>query len=319
MDLIIKTLIYLLWLLSFYMVFEDIFIDVIKDINGMLKYKKRKNNKIFEYIKNIFRTLDEDNKDDKELQNITYKFFFQSSFLFLVSFLVSFMFQIQSIFFLKALFFSLIFGLCIGFIPFIFQYIKLWKLRVESSKEAITLLNELINQYKINNENIIEALDQTYYELKEDMKTKRFILRLTMRLKERKNDKELDEILDEFVFTVDTNWIKMLAHNIRFNLKNKISMTIGMEDILTQLKLSNENKNFADRLNNESFKIVNILAPFIYISTVYLSVKKLGIPLNRYLKYQFSGTGLMLLFSIIFLYVLSKILIYVYKNQKFDF
>lgn len=109
---------------------------------------------------------------------------------------------------------SLVFACILGLIPYFYLKMQLKQIRVDSSYEADILINEFLNQYKLNNRNIYDTIDSTIGKMKEAPMMKRQLFILSLRLKEYRKSEELGEIIDDFIYAVDTEWIVLLANNI---------------------------------------------------------------------------------------------------------
>jgi hypothetical protein len=74
------------------------------------------------------------------------------------------------------------------------------------------------------------------------------------------------------------------------------------------------------RLNAESSRIITFFAPFLYIGSIVLSVRILGIPFPSLMRNQL-GTpeGFTLLVIVAMLFVLNLILIELVTHQKMDY
>jgi hypothetical protein len=112
----------------------------------------------------------------------------------------------------------------------------------------------------------------------------------------------------------------MLAYNIRLGAGPGMNVSPGIEDILVQLRDARAVMEESKRLNAESSRIVTFFAPFLYIGSILLSVRFLGLPFHILVRNQF-GTpeGFMLFVLIAGLFVVNLILIELVMNQKMDY
>lgn len=220
---------------------------------------------------------------------------------------------------IRAFVISFIPSFILALVPFIMLLVKLYNTQREGSYEATIVITELLNQYRIHNDNIQEAIDATIVNLDESILCRRYLIRLSMRIKEYKTDDELIKILDEFTFSVNTNWIRMLSDSIFFATSNKLNITLSLNGIIDQLVIINETQSVGKRLNNEGFAMGKYLAPILYICMIIISIKMFGITLNDYLYNQFTGQGIKYFILIVFLFVLCYLCEYFYNRRKFDF
>lgn len=313
----INIIIYFLILFSIYIIFQKSIVNNIKSIIRYM-YRRRKKTAIYDYFRKIFLSI-YDIQDEKELETKVYTFYFKTVFIFLTFFIVTFRYNIILYKLYFAIVKSLIPSTIVSLVPFFLLIIKLFNTQRDSSKEAPLVVSEILNQYRIYNNNIIEALDATVLNLSNKILCRRYLLRLSMRLKEYKTDNELIQILDEFVFTVNTNWIKMLSDSIFFALTNNVDISLGLDGLLEQIKSIDETQNIGNRLNNEGFAMGKHLAPILYIVLAVISVQMIGSTLTEFLYYQFTGVGIKYFIAIVALFVTCYVCEYFYKRRKFDF
>jgi diguanylate cyclase (GGDEF)-like protein len=123
-----------------------------------------------------------------------------------------------------------------GALPYFYLRIKLRAIRIEGSYEAEGLITELINQYKINYYNMVEAIDRTIPYLNNYPHSKKALFRLALTVKDYSTDEELENSIQEFVYSINTEWSTMLSMNINLAIKNGSNVTESIEDILKDLK-----------------------------------------------------------------------------------
>ncbi len=314
---LVNILIYFIILFSIYLIFQKSIEQSLKSFVRQI-YRKRKKTLIFEYFKNIFFSIT-DIYDDREIESKIYNFYIKTMLIFVSFFIVIVRYNILTYRIIHAIFISLIPSLILALVPFIILLVKLYNTQRTGSYEATIIVTELLNQYRIHNNNIQEAIDATIQNLDENILCRRYLIRLSMRIKEYQSDNELIKILDEFTFAVNTNWIRMLSDSIFFALANKLDITLSLNGIIEQLGVINETQNVGNRLNNEGFSMGKYLAPILYVSMAIISIKMFGITLNDYLYSQFTGQGLKYFILIVFLFVACYLCEYFYKRRKFDF
>jgi Ca2+/Na+ antiporter len=248
------------------------------------------------------------NKDD---DRYVYRFFGVSMLILIASLLLT----LTRIYILNAVCYSCIFAIA----PYLFLRVKLRRIRVDSSYESDILLNELINQYKINNFNILDALDETTRHIKNAPNMKKHIFYLTLRLKQYREDEELNIILKDFIYSVNTEWIKLLANNIYIGLIDNINVIYGLEDIQKDIKQAVEDKENEKRLNMESVNLVKVVAPCLYVLSIFAGYKLFNIPVSEFLNNQFNTvTGFNYFIFMTVTLMLDSLVLIIIKNKKFD-
>ncbi|QSX04918.1 hypothetical protein JYG23_09460 [Sedimentibacter sp. zth1] len=314
---LINVIIYFLILLGIYFIFENSIVNCFNK-NIRFLYKKRKKSWIFLYLQKLFISIYETDSE-KELESKVYTFMFSTIFIFIVVFLVIFKYNFMLKNILASILNSIIPTCIISLIPFFSLRIKLYELQKNSSKEALIITSEIFNQYKIYNNNIIEAIDASIKNLDKSIICRRYLIRLSMKLKDYRTDKELYDCLDEFVFAVNTNWIKMLSDSILFSLLNNLDISLSLGGLIEQIGTINQTQSISNRLNNEGFAMGKYLAPVLYISLLVISVKMMGFNIQDILYCQFTGQGLKFFIIILILFIGCYIAEYLYKSRKFDF
>lgn len=208
----------------------------------------------------------------------------------------------------------------IGLMPYCYIRTKLLTLRISGSFEGQILISEIVNQYKMNHFNIIEALDKSVSHLEKAPLSAKALLRMSLRLKTYQTEKELRTIIDDFVYALDTEWAKMLANNIYIAMVDKVTVTSGLEDLLRECKTINKALEEGKRMNNESFLMAKYLGPVMYVGLMWLAKDALEYDLGMIIKYQlFTSAGLMLFIVLTAITFINFIVISVLSRQKFDF
>lgn len=300
---------YILVVLGLYIIFSENITSLLKG-TYYSRFRIKKKSKListqwFKYLKKLITITCENNSF------ITvYSFLIFTFLLFLIFFTllvhrtsISFAFSV-----------SIIFALA----PYIYLRIKLNTIRIEGSYEANTIVSELINQYKINYTNMIEAIDSMVY-VKEAPICRKVFYRLSIRLKEYQTGEELLLALDEMIFTIDTEWMRMVTNNIYMSIERGIDVTIGLEDILHELKEAKITTEKSKQINIESFSILKYLSPLMYIATILIAIKYFGFTLSKFIKYQFyTATGIKLFTLILFLMLINIIVMIIFQKRKYD-
>lgn len=215
---------------------------------------------------------------------------------------------------------SLMVSFGFGISPYVFLLLRLYVIRVKSSYEAVGLVTELINQYKINWFNMIEAVDRTVPHLKNEPFTRRALFRMAIELKQYRNIEELDEIIQEFTYSIKTEWAILLANNMFLSIGYGDNVQVSLEDILEELKelkaITEKDKQF----NTESFIMIKYLAPGLYIASVFSMFQFFGFNIKKFIAYQFQNPQGFQFFVFTMLFILINAIVYYFvKKPKNDF
>lgn len=211
---------------------------------------------------------------------------------------------------------SLLFSL----LPYIVLRIKLNSIQIESSYEAVPLVTELSNNYKIFYLNMIEAIDVTTVRLKNLPYTKKALSRMSFRLKQYKNMDELEDIIQEFNYSINTQWSINLSNSIYFAVSMNHNVTESFYDILNQLsglkKVNEKNK----QSNNETFFIMKFGGLLAYFVTVFIMFNKLNFTIQKFIDYQFkSAEGFRLFTMMLAALAINYIIYFLVRKPKNDF
>lgn len=213
---------------------------------------------------------------------------------------------------------TLMLSTSVGFLPYLFLRLKVENMRYRSSHEADTLMTSIINQYRIQNFNMQEAIEQTIHQTPELKATKKLLYRLVVQMRNSRNDFMLLKALQTFAFSIDTNWSRMLANNI-YMAHRGVNITLSLEDILKQIREAKVLKEDRIRLNGETFRMTTLLVPVLYLSTIFFALFFLDMTLNKVLQRQlYTAIGLMCFLVIIVLFFINVLLIEFVRNRKFD-
>lgn len=315
--MLVNIIIYITILSAIYLIFK-------KTIDSKLKYifrrvrRKRNKTKLYEYIKKIYSSV-QNIEDENKLESKVYGLFIKTIVIFITMFIVIFRYNIIIHKTIYALYITVITTAILSLLPFFMLRVKLYYTRSNSSKEALIITSEILNQYKIYNNNVIEAIDVAINNLEDSIICKNYLIRLSIKIKEYQSDEELISILDEFTFAVDTNWIRLLSDSIFFSVANNIDITPSLEGLIEQIKSIDYTQNIGKRLNIEGFAMAKYLAPIIYFILIIVSIKIFNISINNFLFQQFTGIGLKYFLLIVVGSIICYLCEYLYKKRKFDF
>jgi hypothetical protein len=216
--------------------------------------------------------------------------------------------------------FVILFSLLWSLIPYIVLLLRLRTIRVEGSYEAEGLITELVNQYKINSLNMIEAIDRTAIRIKDCKYSQRALFRLSYSLKSYKNASELDYIINEFVYSFDTEWATLLGMNIHMSVSDGTDVRVSLDDILTKLAEIRKLLENEKRYNHEAFSMIRFVVPGVYLLSIYFANSFFSFPVSKFLHYQFeTQIGLRMAIITFSTMVINFIILYVFKKPKYDF
>lgn len=202
----------------------------------------------------------------------------------------------------------------------LFLYYRLHQSRVRTSHEGKHIINELLNNYRIYNKNIIEALDQTVYSLKGYPNARSLILILAIGLKEYKNEEELREVVNEINYRINSKWGILLANLIFAAERNGDDITEGLIDLSKDLAELDQINEKNKQLNLEGSIMIKFLIPAIFLGGLYLLFSQAGFTIKKYIEYQFVNDIGFTLFYYSMFAIATTILVFLFmKNEKNDF
>jgi hypothetical protein len=282
------------------------FLKVIKPKKTFREIKEEPSSNLYKHIKRLMLIVyGKDN--DKKVSS----FYLISVLLFFLTFLI----VIQRTSIIR----SFIFAGFISFVPYIFLRLQLKQIRIEGSYEADIFVNEFLNQYKLNNKNIYDAIDETIDKIKNAPIMKRQMFIMALKLKEYRNVEELEEIIKDFVYAINTEWIVLLANNIYISITDNINITIGLEDIQKEIKQAITDKEREKRINLESVTIVKFITPGLYIISMIVAKSVFNISFKQFFEYQINTpTGFNYFMIIVIMSILNSSILILLKKQKFD-
>lgn len=215
--------------------------------------------------------------------------------------------------------YACLYGVGVLLVPYMILRIRMFSIRVESSYEGEFLITELINQYKLNHFNMVEAIEATVKYVKDSPRSKKMLFIMSIKIKSYKDKDELHEILDGFTYAINTEWSRMLANNLMLAIEEGFEVTSGLLDIQNELKRAKSAYEKSERNTSEGFIMVKLVLPILYCLTVYLSVKHFGFTIGKFAQYQMlTSTGIKMFMMNLFLYLLNVLLMIVFKKRKFD-
>lgn len=237
----------------------------------------------------------------------------------IVSILISvsvFFIALQSLTLYSAILMSLVSGM----LPYIALRVKLETGRRKGSYEGEQLMSEILSQYNIYNFNIYETLEAVVNQGKHIRVNRKLIYKLLLELRSLGNPEDIKRATEKFSFALDTNWSRMLGNNIRLAAEKGLNVSAPFEDILIQLREARVAVEERKRLNSESYRMIAILIPILYVGTIFTSTKYLSMPVATFVKNQFyTNQGFTMFFAIAVLFWTNILLLQFVSQQRFDF
>ncbi|MDD4565698.1 MAG: hypothetical protein PHE79_09540 [Eubacteriales bacterium] len=215
---------------------------------------------------------------------------------------------------------SFLMAALISAMPYLLLRVRIEIIRRKSSYEGERLISEFLSQYRMADLNIYKTIEQVILVSEDTKISGKLLFKLLIELRNTGNPKLIKEATERFSYGINTNWSRMLANCIRISSLNGTNVTLALEDILIQLREARQLFEERRRLNSESARMVVFLAPVMFIGTIVISVKYLGIPFGKVMRNQFyTEQGFLMILIIIFLFLLNLALIEIITNQRFDY
>lgn len=209
------------------------------------------------------------------------------TYLFIAGTVIVFTFSLFMITKVEGLIKGFILSTLISLLPYFLVRAKLRSIRIDGSYEGSEIVTTIINNYKQNSFNIIDAIDRSACDDRLSFFTRSNLLRLSVILKSYKDENELDDAVNTFVFAYNTEWSVLLGMNIKIAAFDGTNVSVSMEDILEELRNTGEAHEANKRYNNETFTMIRFLLVPFYLFTVYISISGFGFTLTKFIQYQF--------------------------------
>lgn len=209
----------------------------------------------------------------------------------------------------------LIGALLIGGSPTIVLYVRRQTVRVDSSYEADALLAELISQLKLNNLNMLQAIDSTIGRIDKLRYSKKALARLSMKIKESGSAEQIGRYTEEFAYTFKTNWSQLLANNIYLAIVYRDNVKEALDDILLELTGVKSINAKGNQNNSETFLIIKYVAPLGYIASVFGIIRYYHFSWSKFLNYQFVTPMGRKAFVFFFCLLIANYIIYIFIRK----
>jgi len=207
-----------------------------------------------------------------------------------------------------------------GILPYTFLRLKLKNMQLKGSYEAVELLSEVSNSYKISNYNMQSAIDRAVENMKEGNVSRRALFHLSLSLKEYKNKEDLQKVIHEFTSAYDTEWAIILGINIFESIMNGTNVESSLDDLLSGMKDIKSSIEKDRRSNQEAFTMVKFVTPFIYLFSIIVSLEFFDFTINDFFYFQFrTSMGAKIFSVIIIIWLVSYFLMFLLSRPKFDY
>lgn len=214
---------------------------------------------------------------------------------------------------------SLIIALLTAFVPIISLVSKLLSLRSRSSNEGQSFVGELYRQYRVSGKNIYSALETVSGHCSEFPVCGKQSYLLLLKLRAAGGKDEIRDSCRGFAASLGSVWGKTLAVCIECACGGT-DISDALIDIIKQLKQAKALQEEKKRLNSEATRMTTFLVPILYIGTVFISVKFLGLPFSKLLKNQFGTPGGFMLFTLgVLLFVLNSFVLSLITDSRLDY
>ncbi len=210
-------------------------------------------------------------------------------------------------------------GIFLTAVPYGVLTARLYSRRVTRSREGDILVQELLNNYKINGFNIREAIEITAAELDKAPGAKRLLLQLAKGLQKAVTKNEVEYHLAAFRYGIDTAWGNALSTSIFFAYLYGIRVDHALEDLLSSMIRSRQVVEHGKRENNEARLILKYLAPVSFLLTVAGACRYFGFTPAKFISYQFgTALGMQWFLIMIMMYGASLLLNVFLSREKMD-
>jgi hypothetical protein len=246
-------------------------------------------------------------------EDCVFYFTFLSIILFLFTFIILIgLYGFSTLFLISSIF--------AGILPYTFLRIKLKSMQLKGSYEAVELISEISNSYKLSNYNMQSAIDKSVANMKEGDVSRRALFHLSLSLKDYKDKEELQKVIDGFASVYDTEWATILGINIFEAILNGTNVEVSLDDLLSGMKDIKSSIEKDKRANQEAFTMVKFVTPLVYVFTIIISVEFFGFTVSDFLYFQFrTSQGAKLFSVIIIIWLISYVLMFLLSRPKFDY
>lgn len=210
-------------------------------------------------------------------------------------------------------------GLFAGVMPCCILFARLHTRRVSRSREGDILIQEILNNYKIYDYNMKEAIEITAATMEDAPGARRLVLQLAKGLQRAVTRREVEQLLSVFRYSLDTAWGNALAANILFACVYGIRVDAAMEDLLAGIVKSRQVVEHGKRENNEARMMLQYLAPISFLLSAAAACRYFDFTLGKFLRYQLgTAVGLKWFLIMVMLYMASVLINVFFSREKMD-
>lgn len=205
-------------------------------------------------------------------------------------------------------------------LPVFLLAVRLEIRRKKGSREGLPLVSELHRHYWANHRNIYSAMEATLNGNGTFPVFRKLLFQLLLKLRSTGNPAEIREAVDQFSFSAGTVWARMLGLCIRMASESGTDISLGLQDISSQLSEANTRAEERSRMNSEALRMTVFLVPALYAGTMGIAMYYLGLEPVRLMRNQFATPEGLLFFMIILLFfVINLAVMELLQNQKLDY
>ena len=204
-------------------------------------------------------------------------------------------------------------------IPYVILTFKLSGKRAKGSREAVVLVQELTNNYKINSCNMREAIEATAISMESSAAVKRVMINLAKNLNNASSSKEIGEAVENFRFAFGTAWADILAANIFIAVYRGVKVENSLRDLGKSIANSKKIVEHSRRQGYEARLMIRYMMPICMIMTIIGSKLFFDMSIAEYIVCQFSSKSSLYWFlASIFLYSAACLADMFFSSRKMD-
>jgi len=219
------------------------------------------------------------------------------------------------------LIFAIVGSLFIPVLSIVFLNIRIYMNRVKISYEGLNFITELTNNYRIQHNDLVTAMEFTFSSLNEKSPySKKMLQQLIYRIRNVTSLRDYDVALEQMIFTFDTSWSKQLANLFKLSLVKGEDITEGLLDIQKDLKDLEKLKEKKRQINIQTGFMLYGLIPIMALTGIYFIFGYSGFTVDKFIEYQFiNPIGLKIFLPTVLLVIVSWIIYMYFLKNKNDF
>ena len=207
-----------------------------------------------------------------------------------------------------------------GILPGIFVMIKLSEIRNKVSRDGESFLGDYLANYRATNMDVLEAIARIGSKEQPKGSLESYLLKVLFSVRNDSSAFNVRQALNEFAFTVNTHWARLFSYNLSIGIISGEDISLALEDVFIQLREGRALLERRKRLNSEAARIVLILIPLMYVSTVFVSVNFIGLEFKEFLSHQFkSSQGFSLFILMTGIFIFNLLIMELVRSQPLDF